>query len=152
MGGSMTITNKTKVPLVVQLCQVGVLYHDILQPGEKFYRNTGAVHFTIKVRMSENLTKDDTNVFTEGVVAPAIFTIAILTAAFTMGTSLVGTFSAIGPSALIAGGVISSTGVIVQAGLPLAGTIITQEVIRKLILENCKEGHVSLSSAGWYAG
>ena len=46
---------------------MGVLYHDLVLPGEVFHRETGAVHFTIKARIN-NSSCDDTNVLREGAV------------------------------------------------------------------------------------
>ena len=37
--------------------EVGVLYHDLILPGESMHRETGAVHFTIKVRQWTLFTK-----------------------------------------------------------------------------------------------
>jgi hypothetical protein len=43
---------------------VGVLYHGLVNPGEVFSRETGAVHFTIKARIN-NSGEDDIKVLVE---------------------------------------------------------------------------------------
>lgn len=42
------IRNNTQFPLQITLEQVGPLYAGVVQPGEWFYRRTGAVWFTVK--------------------------------------------------------------------------------------------------------
>lgn len=42
------IKNETIWPLQISLNQVGPLYYDVIQPGQSFVRDTGAVWFTIK--------------------------------------------------------------------------------------------------------
>src|SRR5436190_23618455 len=49
MGGSMSITNETNVPLNIALKQITPLYYqNSVNPGETMYRDTGAVHFTVE--------------------------------------------------------------------------------------------------------
>ena len=52
MGG-VVIKNCTAVPIMIELCQAGPLYWDLVQPGDNFIRNTGAVHFTIRLNVSD---------------------------------------------------------------------------------------------------
>ena len=52
MGGNVSILNATAHPLTISLGQVGPLYYDLVQPGETFSRNTGAVHVTIKAHIN----------------------------------------------------------------------------------------------------
>ncbi|OQV16468.1 hypothetical protein BV898_09458 [Hypsibius exemplaris] len=52
MGGEISITNKTKVPLVMSLWQISPLYYDNFVPsGGTFHRRTGIVHLTIRARI-----------------------------------------------------------------------------------------------------
>ena len=152
MGG-VQIKNCTAVPLKIQLCQVGVLYHDLVQPGECFERNTGAVHFTIVACVSD---KDDTG-WTDTVLPVAGVVVTTLAAMVTAGAS-VGLFGlgaaggAIGPSALASGGLVSGTAVVTEAGvLAAGGALLTKELAAKLLSEAKKE-HYYISSAGWYFG
>jgi hypothetical protein len=43
-----SIKNETIWPLQISLSQVGPLYFDVIQPGQSFVRDTGAVWFTVK--------------------------------------------------------------------------------------------------------
>ncbi|XP_055350543.1 uncharacterized protein LOC129597126 [Paramacrobiotus metropolitanus] len=52
MGGEISITNKTKVPLVISLWQISPLYYDNFVPSEgTFHRKTGMVHLSIRARL-----------------------------------------------------------------------------------------------------
>ena len=97
------IKNCTAVPLKIQLCQVGVLYHELVKPGECFVRNTGAVHFTIVATVSD---KDDTGF--KDTVLPIFGVIGVtLAGMLTAGASLglfAGVCAAIGLGALCTGG------------------------------------------------
>ena len=127
MGG-VQIKNCTAVPLKIQLCQVGVLYHELVKPGECFVRNTGAVHFTIVATVSD---KDDTGF--KDTVLPIVSVIGgTLAAMLTGGASL----------AVSAGvGAASATG----------ATMLTKELATKLFSQ-AKKDHCYISSAGWYFG
>jgi hypothetical protein len=86
--------NATDYPLTIQLCQVGVLYHDLVLPGDVFHRETGAVHFTVRARIN-NTGADDTNILGEAVVpvvgATSIGVISTFSGPFVAaGTILVG--------------------------------------------------------------
>ena len=66
--GSMRITNKTCFPLEIQLAQVGPLYYDLVLPDDVFYKDTGAVHFSINERInttghSDTMEKDILPIF-----------------------------------------------------------------------------------------
>jgi hypothetical protein len=82
---------------------VGVLYHDLVLPGEVFHRETGAVHFTIRARINHG-GHDDTNVLREGVV-PVVGATAI--SALTLG----GVGAALAP-AVVAGGLMAVDGLL----------------------------------------
>lgn len=47
-GPGFRIQNKTPWPVEVSLWQTGPLYFELIQPGQYFYRETGAVWFTVK--------------------------------------------------------------------------------------------------------
>jgi hypothetical protein len=53
---------------------VGVLYHDYVRPGETFYRNTGAAHFTIVAQINHT-GRDNTNVLGDAVLPVASFVV-----------------------------------------------------------------------------
>lgn len=55
MSPGFQIQNKTDYPVLVTLEQVGCLYYGIVQPGQVFQRDTGAVWFTIKASMAPDL-------------------------------------------------------------------------------------------------
>lgn len=80
------IQNKTDYPVLVTLEQVGCLYYGIVQPGQVFQRDTGAVWFTIKASMAPDLKEPTVE---SCIRKPAIYaaTIAVagLSAAGTMG-------------------------------------------------------------------
>lgn len=53
MGGSLTVCNKTNVPLHVSLDQIGPLcYENWLMPGQCMQRNVGRVWFTINAALA----------------------------------------------------------------------------------------------------
>ena len=155
MGG-VQIKNCTAVPLKIQLCQVGVLYHGLVKPGECFVRNTGAVHFTIVAALSD---KDDTG-FTDTVLPIVSVVGATLGAMATAGASL-GLFAGVGaaasaiglgslvPEAIVTG----SAAVMTLAGgihiLVAGGKKLTKELAAKLFKQAKKE-HYYIRSLGWY--
>ena len=156
MGG-VQIKNCTAVPLKIQLCQVGVLYHELVKPGETFVRNTGAVHFTIVATLSD---KDDTGF--KDTVLPIVGVVgATLGALVTAGAGL-GLFagvgaaaSAIGLGALVPEGLVTGSAALTLAGgiriLAAGGRRLTKELAVKL-LNQAKKEHCYISSAGWYFG
>jgi hypothetical protein len=86
------IQNKTDYPVLVTLEQIGCLYYGIVQPGQVFHRNTGAVWFTIKASMAPNLTEPTVE---SCIRRPAMYAATIAVAGLTtvgtggMGTALV---------------------------------------------------------------
>ena len=53
MGGSISVCNKSNVPIHVSLDQVGPLYYkNFLAPGETWTQSTGRVWFTINSRLA----------------------------------------------------------------------------------------------------
>ena len=152
MGG-VQIKNCTAVPLKIQLCQVGVLYHELVKPGECFVRNTGAVHFTIVATVSD---KDDTGF--KDTVLPVVGVIGATLAAMVATAASLGLFPGVGAAAGVIG-----LGALVPEGrvaLTLTDGIqilvagvrkSTMEIAAKL-LEQGKNDHCYISSAGWYFG
>jgi hypothetical protein len=86
------IQNKTDYPVLVTLEQIGCLYYGIVQPGQVFQRNTGAVWFTIKASMAPDLTEPTVE---SCIRKPAMYAATIAVAGLTtvgtggMGTALV---------------------------------------------------------------
>jgi len=120
---SMKICNASKYKLYVTLDQVGTLYWDVLQSGGCFYRNTGAVHFTV----TANIVQDDfvpptdfQNVMQHIKWVGVGASIAGMLAGNGAGAKAIGTF----------GGVASCVGEFAKY----------------------PRGYYELSSAGWYAG
>ena len=140
MGG-VQIKNCTAAPLKIQLCQVGVLYHALVKPGECFTRNTGAVHFTIVATVSN---KDDTG-WTNTVLPVALCVGSLAVTVITAGAS-----TGLTPAALVAGTVaVTEASAMQTAGRALFG--LTMEIAAKLLKEAKKE-HYHISSLGWYFG
>lgn len=145
--GNVLIKNCTSVPLKIQLCQVGVLYHGVVHPGESFFRNTGAVHFTIKATVSD---KDDTG-WTDTVLPVVSAVVTSVAAIATAGVGLVpGVAGAIGLSALSAS-LVSGAASVTRLGIIAGGIKLTMELAQKLLSEGKKE-HFYISSPGWYFG
>ena len=156
MGG-VQIKNCTAVPLKIQLCQVGVLYHELVKPGETFVRNTGAVHFTIVATLSD---KDDTGF--KDTVLPIVGVVGATLGALVTGGAGLGLFAGVGAaaSAIGLGALVPERLVTGSAALTLAGGIrilaaggrrLTKELAVKL-LNQAKKEHCYISSAGWYFG
>lgn len=153
--GSVQIKNCTPVPLKIQLCQVGVLYHDLVKPGECFIRNTGAVHFTIRATVSD---KDDTS-WTDTVLPILTVTGASLAAMFTAGAGL-GLFAGIGISGalvtgrslLAAAGIVSGPAIVTEAGILAAGEMLLTKELATQLISKAKEEHCYINSTGWYFG
>lgn len=170
-----SIKNDTIWPLQISLSQVGPLYFDVIQPGQWFTRDTGAVWFTLKAAIfldeKDRITNWDA-------IAPVA--IAVGSAILTIATA---------GAAGFAGGVIAAatiTGAVIGAGIKdLASDSVVSTVTAASSLEGAGfsktapmvvEGHVidpkgalspaaeaalkrvfsteniSLRSAGCYAG
>jgi hypothetical protein len=124
------IQNKTDYPVLVTLEQIGCLYYGIVQPGQIFQRNTGAVWFTIKASMAPDLTEPTV---ASCIRKPAMYAATIAVAGLTtigtggMGTALVvpamlataaGQGAAIGAqSALVASGATATEGMSGKVGI-----------------------------------
>jgi hypothetical protein len=118
------IVNKTDYPVLVTLEQVGCLYYGVVQPGQVFQRDTGAVWFTIKAAMAPNIQPP-----TDWDCArdPALYAGSVLFAGATAGAGLgipVMVFTALGLGA--------SYG-IEAAVLASGGTVTEGEAARRVI-------------------
>ena len=149
MGG-VRLKNCTAVPLKIQLCQVGVLYHGLVKPGECFVRNTGAVHFTIVATVSD---KDDTG-FKDTVLPVVTVIAATLAAMLSAGASLavgVGAASAFSLGALVPGGLVSGSATITKVGgILIAGGVKLTKELAVQILSQAGKDHCYIGSPGWY--
>ena len=154
MGG-VQIKNCTAVPLKIQLCQVGVLYHELVKPGECFVRNTGAVHFTIVATVSD---KDDTG-FKDtvlpvvGVIGATLGTMVATAASLGLIPGVGAAASAIGLGSLAPEG-LCPTAVTIAGGIHIlvaGGKKLTSKLADKL-LKQVKKEHCYIRSAGWYFG
>lgn len=169
------IKNETIWPLQISLSQVGPLYFDVIQPGQSFVRDTGAVWFTLKAAIfldeKDRITNWDA-------VKPVLFVVgAAILALSTAGAA--GFASGPAAAAMLAADVVSAGLVDLASGsvLPavtaaatLAGAgfsrtavmVVDGHVIdrrRELTpaaqaaLENVFSiGNISLTSGGCYAG
>jgi hypothetical protein len=52
IGPGFEVTNKSDWPVLVSIDQVGCLYHGIVEPGDTYKVNTGAVWFTVKTSIA----------------------------------------------------------------------------------------------------
>ena len=154
MGGVL-IKNCTTVPLKIQLCQAGVLYHGLVQPGEYFARKTGAVHFTIRAKVSD---RDDTN-WRDTVLPVAGVVVGSLAALATAGAGLafagVGVAAAGGAAAdgtIGVEGLVTGAAAITGAGILTAGGVVMTKELAQKLLQEANLSHGYISSAGWYFG
>ena len=149
--GSFSITNKTRFDLEIQLAQVGVLYWDFVPPSKTFYKETGAVHFTIKCRI--NLSKkSDTRIFREAVLPVFGATVAGVGAgaAVACGAVLIGgAAAAVGAEgvALTSGEAMAVAGAGVGAGVGASVSALHTTNETSLVPKKWK-----FSSECWYAG
>lgn len=116
------IQNKTDYPVLVTLEQIGCLYYGIVQPGQIFQRNTGAVWFTIKASMAADLTEPTVE---SCIRKPALYAATIALAGLTSGLAVpamlavaAGQGAAIATqSALIASGATATEGMAGKVGV-----------------------------------
>jgi virginiamycin B lyase len=151
LGPGFEIKNCTQWPLTISLDQTGPLYYGLVQPGETFVRDTGAVWFTIKAIVSpdnvSHINDWDCIMPVAGVVG------AVLFAAITGGY---GAFAAVGASvgasALAAGGAVSLSAIVIEGAVGAAGsTMLTAGMAVKLLGDVfAKNG--GASRWGMYAG
>ncbi|WP_298117075.1 hypothetical protein [Flavobacterium sp.] len=144
------IKNDTQWPLIISLNQVGPLYYELVQPGQVFRRDTGAVWFTVKARISPNNTLD---IDTWDCVWPiAAIVGGVLLGAVTGGYSaFAGVAGSLGASALVSGGALSLSSIVIEGTVAGALATMTPAMGAKA-LADIFEGSSDLSSAGEYAG
>jgi hypothetical protein len=118
------IVNKTDYPVLVTLEQVGCLYYGIVQPGQTFQRDTGAVWFTVKAAMAPNI-KPPTD--WDCARDPALYAGSVLFAGATAGTGL-----AVPAMVVAALGLGASYG-IEAAVLGAGGTVVEGEAARRAV-------------------
>jgi hypothetical protein len=87
------IQNRTDHDVLVTLEQVGCLYYEVVKPGKIFYRNTGAVWFTVKAVIAPDLSPP--NAFSCA-LSPALMIATVAAAGASGGTAAV-------PMAMLAG-------------------------------------------------
>lgn len=170
-----TIRNDTIWPLQISLSQVGPLYYDVIQPGQSFTRDTGAVWFTI--RASVFLDEKDRITDWDAIMPVAIIVGTVIFAAVTAGaaayaggpalaaagaagvsgvtglSSASALATAMASSALVGAGFSASAalvigGAVVGGGIGAAVSASTQAALKEIF----KGQNISLSSAGCYAG
>ena len=117
------IKNDTIWPLQISLNQVGPLYFDVIQPGEYFVKDTGAVWFTIKASI---FLDEKTRITDWDAVLPVAEIVGtVILAAVTAGAAAY----AAGP-ALAAAGAAGVSGV---TGLSSAGALATATAASTLV-------------------
>lgn len=154
MGG-VVIKNCTAVPLKIQLCQAGVLYHGLVQPGENFAKETGAVHFTIRATVSDTDDTDwkDTVLPVVGVVVGTVAALATAGAGLAIAGAGVGVAAAATAGGTIAvEGLITGAVAITRAGILTAGGVLMTKELAQRLFQGANLSHGYISSAGWYFG
>lgn len=149
------IKNCTAVPLKIQLCQAGVLYHGLVQPGENFARETGAVHFTIRATVTDTDDTDwkDTVLPVVGVVVGTLAALATAGAGLAIAGAGVGIAAAATAGGTIAvEGLITGAVAITRAGILTAGGILMTKELAQQLFQGANLSHGYISSAGWYFG
>ena len=151
----MSIENRTEYALCISLDQVGPLYYAIVKPRDTFYRNTGAVHFTIKAYIW-----DGHNELTDWSCAIPIITVAggFVVGAATGGLGALGLLlgtAGLATSGAFAGGTFAglATSELAIAGATLGGGI-TFGTVSAAVVPAIKDAmeNTKVSSAGWWAG
>lgn len=168
------IKNETIWPLQISLNQTGPLYFDVIQPGESFVRDTGAVWFTIKASIFLDEKNRITNwdaILPVGVIVGSVILSAVTAgaAAYASGPALaaagiagVSGVSGLSSASALATATAASTlvGAGFSAGASLViggavvgavGTALTHTVTAALT-DIFKTENISASEAGCYAG
>ena len=78
------VQNRTTLPVLITLSQASCIYYELIQPGETFDRDTGAVWFTLEAEIAPALAEPS---LASCLVEPLVTTAAI---ALTIGTGGVG--------------------------------------------------------------
>jgi hypothetical protein len=116
LGPGFEIKNCTQWPLTISLDQLGPLYYGLVQPGEMFVRDTGAVWFTIKVVVSPD---NESHISDWDCIIPVAAVVgAVVLAAITGGGSaFIAVGQSVGASALVSGGAVSLSGIVAEAAV-----------------------------------
>ncbi len=168
------IKNDTIWPLQISLNQVGPLYYGVIQPGETFERDTGAVWFTIKasVFLDEKDRITDWDVIfpiatvvgtvvlaavTAGAAAYAAGpTLAVSSMAGISGVTGLSSASALATAtaaSALAGAGFSSSAALVIGGIVVGGTASALTTTTTAALKDIfSSNNTSASKAGCYAG
>lgn len=170
-----SIKNETIWPLQISLSQVGPLYFDVIQPGQTFTRDTGAVWFTVRASIfldeKDRITDWDA-ILPVGIIVGTVIIAAVtagaaayaggpaLAAAGAAGVSGVTGLSsasalatAMAASSLVGAGFSASAalvigGAVVGGGIGAALSASGQAALKEIF----KKDNISVSSAGCYAG
>lgn len=170
-----SIKNDTIWPLQISLSQVGPLYFDVIQPGQSFVRDTGAVWFTVKAA----IFLDEKDRITDwDAVRPVLITVgsAVVTlvtagaAGFANGIAAISAIasnvigagivdlasgsavSTITAAASLDGAGFSSTALIVVGGHVIDPTKPLEPAAQSALEAVFARDNISLTSAGCYAG
>jgi len=169
------IKNETIFPLQISLNQLSPLYFGVIQPGESFIRDTGAVWFTIRAAIILDESKQITtanavwpiltisgtvlaSAITAGAAAYAAGpSIAAAGIAGVSGVSSVGTASALATataaSALVGAGFSAGASLVIGGVVVggIAGSALSATA-KAALEEIFKDENASVSEAGCYAG
>lgn len=148
MGNGLAILNDTQTPLNIRLKQVGVLYHGIVQPGEVWFRKTGAVWFTVEAYVA---AEDDTSVFWEAAFPVLAVVGGVVAAMVTAGTTLAADVAAGGLAAFgTQAGAITMAGTVCAAGAEAATlALVTTTAVTKAV-EHAQQGDTRIAVGGVY--
>ncbi|MGB3312463.1 MAG: hypothetical protein WBG32_03150 [Nodosilinea sp.] len=174
LGPGFEIKNETIWPLQISLDQVGPLYFDLVQPGETFVRNTGAVWFTIRAAIcldeKDKITTWDAvwpiGAMTVGVLAAAVATAVTAGAAGPAIAGAAGAASAGASTTLTGAALVGVTALaptmvglgvpagaaLVVSGLTVGGTIAAGSAASTALLNVFKEENSVAKRPGSYAG
>ncbi|HEX4961665.1 MAG TPA: hypothetical protein VF173_12550 [Thermoanaerobaculia bacterium] len=168
------IKNDTIWPLQISLNQVGPLYYGIIEPGEYFIRDTGAVWFTIKAAIFLD-EKDKITPLTA--VLPVVSIVgSVILGAVTAGASafaggpalaaagaagvsgVTGLSSAAALATATAASTLVGAGFSAGAALVIGGAVVggtgaaLSATTRGVLIDIFKDENISASKAGVYAG
>lgn len=107
-GPGFRIRNDTKWPVEISLWQVGPLYWQLVQPGQYFYRETGAVWFTVKAEIRFDNKPNINHWDAIWPVGTIIASVAIAIATFGSSAALSASIAAGGSAGSVSGTVVAS--------------------------------------------
>ena len=169
------IKNETIWPLQISLNQVGPLYYDVIQPGQSFVRDTGAVWFTVKAAVF--LDEKDRITDWDAILPVAIIVGTVIIAAVTAGAAayaggpalaaagaagvsgVTGLSSASALATATAASALVGAGFSASASLVIGGAVVGGGIGAALsatatsaLKDVFKKDNIAASSAGCYAG